>query len=167
MAQTVVPAQKIKTLAELARTLAGARQRGSTVVFANGCFDLVHVGHVRYLEGAKALGDLLVVAVNSDLSVRALKGEGRPLQPEQDRALMVASFACVDFVVVFDDPTVDNLLLTFRPDVHAKGTDYVEEMVPEHRTVLAYGGRTAIVGDPKSHATRDLIRRILEKQRRS
>ena len=135
------------------------------MVLANGCFDLVHVGHIRYLEEAKRLGDILIVAINSDESVRRLKGAGRPLQSEIERAEMLASFQCVDYVVIFGDPTVDNLLDVLRPDVHAKGTDYSEDTVPERETVLSYGGRTAIVGDPKAHSSRDLILQILWKYR--
>ncbi len=165
MVQPTAPTDKIKNLADLSRLLARARESGRRVVFANGCFDLVHVGHIRYLEAARALGDLLVVAINSDSSVRTLKGEGRPLQCESDRAVMVASFACVDHVVIFDDPTVDRVLESLRPDIHAKGTDYAEDTVPERQTVQAYGGQTSIVGDSKSHSSRDLIARVLQERR--
>ncbi len=165
MDKLIAPSDKIKDLADLAGLIAEVHTHGAKVVLANGCFDLVHVGHVRYLEGARALGDLLVVAINSDSSVHMLKGEGRPLQCEADRAVMVASFACVDYVVIFDDPTVDRLLEILRPDVHAKGTDYTADTVPERRTVLTYGGQTAIVGDSKSHSSRDLLARILEEYR--
>jgi rfaE bifunctional protein nucleotidyltransferase chain/domain len=127
---------------------------------ANGCFDLLHVGHVRYLQGAAAEADRLVVAVNDDPSVASLKGPGRPILPAADRAELVAAVRGVDYVVVFGDPTVERLLLLLKPDVHCKGTDYTTETVPERATVVAYGGRTAIVGDAKSHATRDLIKRI-------
>src|SRR5512136_2155059 len=152
---------KIKTLPELKPLLRAAKARGLKIVFANGCFDLIHVGHVRYLQGAKSHGDILVVALNSDASVRAIKGAERPLQPEADRAEMIASLQIVDYVVIFDDPTVDRLLNELRPDVHAKGTDYSAESVPERETVRSYGGQVAIVGDPKDHSTRDLIDTIL------
>jgi rfaE bifunctional protein nucleotidyltransferase chain/domain len=149
---------KIKTLPKLKEILAGHRAAGRTVVFANGCFDLIHVGHVRYLQGARREGDVLVVGINSDRSVRMLKGRGRPLAAQAERAEIVASMECVDHVVVFDATTVDGILLELRPEVHAKGTDYTETTVPERATVLSYGGRVAIVGDPKDHSTRDLIR---------
>lgn len=137
--------------------VAAARQKGSSLVLANGCFDVLHVGHVRYLEGARALGDLLVVAINSDKQVAALKGEGRPIMAERERAEIVAALAAVDLVTVFDEPTVESLLLALRPEIHAKGTDYTEDTLPERDVVRSYGGRVAIVGDPKGHSTSDLI----------
>ena len=137
-----------------------ARACGRTAAFANGCFDLLHVGHVRYLEAAAQEADLLVVAVNDDRSVRMLKGEGRPLLAAEHRAELVAALRCVDFVIVFPEPTVGPLLELLRPDVHCKGTDYTVETVPERDVVRAYGGRIAIVGDPKDHSTRDLLARI-------
>jgi rfaE bifunctional protein nucleotidyltransferase chain/domain len=136
------------------------RAAGCTIAFANGCFDLLHVGHVRYLQGAAAEGDRLVVAVNDDESVRRLKGAGRPILPAADRAEIVASVRGVDYVVVFDGDTVAPLLDLLRPDVHCKGTDYTADTVPERETVRAYGGRIAIVGDPKSHSTRELLGRL-------
>jgi D-glycero-beta-D-manno-heptose 1-phosphate adenylyltransferase len=136
------------------------RRAGRSIAFANGCFDLLHVGHVRYLAGAAAEADRLVVAVNDDESVKALKGPGRPLLDAAARAELVAAVRGVDYVVVFRGPTVADLLAELRPDVHCKGTDYTVESVPERATVLAYGGRTAIVGDPKSHSTQDLLARI-------
>jgi rfaE bifunctional protein nucleotidyltransferase chain/domain len=145
---------------ELVEAVARDRAAGRTLAFANGCFDLLHVGHVRYLRGAAAEGDRLIVAVNDDASVAALKGEGRPVQPAADRAELVAALRSVDYVVVFDDLTVERLLRLLKPDVHCKGTDYTVESVPERAVVLAYGGRTAIVGDPKQHNTRDLLARI-------
>ncbi len=157
----IYPHDKRKSIVDLQSLIAALRARGSKVVFGNGCFDLIHVGHVRYLQGARALGDTLIVGINSDHSVRELKGPGRPLQSEEDRAEMVASFQCVDYVVVFDDPTVDTVLLLLRPDIHAKGTDYTNENVPERDTVRSYGGQVAIVGDPKGHSTKDLIGAIL------
>ncbi|HEY8185754.1 MAG TPA: adenylyltransferase/cytidyltransferase family protein [Pyrinomonadaceae bacterium] len=137
--------------------VAAARQKGSSLVLANGCFDVLHVGHVRYLEGARALGDLLVVGINSDKQVAALKGEGRPIMAERERAEIVAALAAVDLVTVFDEPTVEALLLALRPEIHAKGTDYTEDTVPERDVVRSYGGRVAIVGDPKGHSTSNLI----------
>ncbi len=157
------PKQKIKSMQEMKGIASKARALKQKVVFANGCFDLLHAGHVRYLESARKLGDLLVVGVNSDASVAALKGKGRPLQPEEDRAEILASLECVDYVLPFDLPTVDDILRELRPDVHAKGTDYTPENVPERETVLAYGGHVAIAGDPKDHSTKDLIQEILNK----
>jgi rfaE bifunctional protein nucleotidyltransferase chain/domain len=145
---------------ELLRAVNVARLAGARIILANGCFDILHVGHVRYLEGAKALGDLLVVGVNSDAQVEKLKGNGRPLMPQDQRAEMVASLEAVDLVVIFDDPTVGQLLLALKPDVHAKGTDYTEETVPEREVVRSYGGQVAIVGDPKNHSTSQLIERL-------
>ncbi len=159
------PETKVKKVPELETLVAGAHALGRRVVFGNGCFDLLHVGHVRYLEGARALGDLLVVGINSDASVRILKGEGRPLQSQDDRVEIVASLECVDYVVLFEDLTVVDLLAALRPDVHAKGTDYTCETVPERDTVRSYGGRVAIVGDPKLHSSKDLIGTILAKMR--
>jgi len=138
------------------------RRAGRTIAFANGVFDLLHVGHVRYLEGARREADVLVVAVNDDATVRALKGPDRPVLPAVDRAELVAALRCADAVVVFPEPTVTPLLELLRPDVHCKGTDYTVDSVPERDTVRAYGGRTAIVGDPKDHSTRDLLRVIRE-----
>jgi rfaE bifunctional protein nucleotidyltransferase chain/domain len=145
---------------ELLEAVARARAAGNTIAFANGCFDLLHVGHVRYLQGAAREADRLIVAVNDDASVRELKGEGRPILPVSDRAEIVAAFRGVDYVVVFGDPTVERLLTLIKPDVHCKGTDYTVDSVPERNVVRAYGGRTAIVGDPKEHASSELIKRI-------
>jgi rfaE bifunctional protein nucleotidyltransferase chain/domain len=155
-------ASKLVALPDAVARVAEARAGGARVSFANGCFDVIHVGHVRYLRGARAEGDLLVVGVNGDASVRRLKGEGRPVMPEQDRALMVAGFRAVDLVVVFHEDDVRNLLLALRPEVHCKGTDYTVLSVPERDTVLSYGGRVAIVGDPKHHDTSALLRRLRE-----
>jgi len=165
VALTTHPPDKVKTVAELGCIVAAARARGKRVVLANGCFDLLHVGHIRYLEAAKAVADMLVVAINDDSSVRQLKGEARPLQNQRDRAEILASFECVDFVVIFDTPTVAPLLDALHPDYHAKGTDYSEETVPERQTVASYGGRTVIVGDQKSHSSRELVARITAKSR--
>lgn len=154
---------KILSLEALRDRLAEHRRRGQRIVLANGCFDLLHVGHVRYLEGARREGDVLVVGVNSDASVRHLKGSGRPLLPAPERAVLVAALAAVDYVVVFDDLTVAPLIAALRPDVHAKGTDYTLETVPEREAVRAVGGRVAIVGDPKEHSTRDLLATIRQR----
>ena len=159
------PQSKLKQIGELCSLVADTQHRGGIAVFANGCFDLVHVGHIRYLEGARALGDILIVGINSDHSVRTLKGAGRPLQTESERAEIVASFECVDYVLVFEDATVDRILLTLKPDIHAKGTDYTSESVPERATVHSYGGRVAIVGDAKAHSSRDMIASILDRFR--
>jgi rfaE bifunctional protein nucleotidyltransferase chain/domain len=148
------------TESDLIAAVARDRAEGRTIALANGCFDILHVGHVRYLRGAAREADRLVVAVNDDESVEALKGPGRPILPAADRAELVAALRGVDYVVVFGDRTVARLLLVLKPDVHCKGTDYTVDSVPERATVLAYGGRTAIVGDPKDHATRDLLARI-------
>jgi rfaE bifunctional protein nucleotidyltransferase chain/domain len=145
---------------DLVTRIASDRAAGRTVAFANGAFDLLHVGHVRYLQAAAAEADRLIVAVNSDASVRGNKGPSRPVVPEAARAELVAALRCVDYVLIFDDPTVDRLLRTLRPDVHCKGTDYTVDTVPERETVRAYGGRIAIVGDPKDHSTRDLIAKL-------
>jgi len=153
-------AAKIATVDALKEVCAEARRAGKVIAFANGCFDLLHVGHVRYLQGARAEGDLLIVGVNADASVRKLKGEGRPLQNEQDRALLVAALHAVDWVVIFPEDTVENLLLALRPEVHCKGTDYTEDTVPERQVVKGYGGRVAIVGDPKDHDTSKLLARL-------
>jgi rfaE bifunctional protein nucleotidyltransferase chain/domain len=136
------------------------RAAGRTIAFANGCFDLLHVGHVRYLQAAAAEADRLVVAINDDPSVATLKGPGRPILSAADRAELVAGLRGVDYVVVFEEPTVATLLQALEPDVHCKGTDYTADTVPERETVLGYGGRIAIVGDPKDHSTRDLLARI-------
>jgi len=148
-------------LEEAARLAAAWRREGKRVVLANGCFDLLHVGHVRYLQSARALGDALVVAVNGDASVRRLKGPGRPLIAAAERAELVGAITGVDAVIVFDEDGADAVIAHLRPDVHAKGTDYTEATVPERASVLAAGGRVAIAGDPKAHATRDLIAAIV------
>jgi rfaE bifunctional protein nucleotidyltransferase chain/domain len=153
-------AAKIGALEEVAARVEEARRAGKTVALANGCFDVLHVGHVRYLEGAKAEADVLVVGVNADDSVRRLKGAGRPVQPAEDRALLVAALRSVDHVVVFAEDDVNALLLALRPDVHCKGTDYTPETVPERDVVRSYGGRVAIVGDRKDHDTSALLGRL-------
>jgi D-glycero-beta-D-manno-heptose 1-phosphate adenylyltransferase len=151
---------KLRRLEELPQLVEGKK-----VVLANGCFDILHVGHLRYLKGARALGDTLVVAVNSDKSIRLIKDAGRPILDENDRVGLVSGLRCVDYVVLFDEPDVSRVLNTLRPSIHAKGTDYTEQTVPERDKVLAYGGAVRITGDPKNHSTRDIIGRILEKAR--
>jgi rfaE bifunctional protein nucleotidyltransferase chain/domain len=151
---------KVVSREQLVERVREHRAAGQTIAFANGCFDILHVGHIRYLESAAREGDVLVVALNDDDSVRQLKGEGRPILPASDRAELVAALRCVDYVVIFSESTVGPLLTTLRPDVHCKGTDYTVESVPERDIVRGYGGRTAIVGDPKDHSTRDLLARI-------
>jgi rfaE bifunctional protein nucleotidyltransferase chain/domain len=150
-------------LAEAARLAAGWRAEGRRVVLANGCFDLLHVGHVRYLDAARRLGDVLVVAVNGDASVRRLKGSGRPLMPAEERAEILAALTPVDAVVIFEEDSVEAVIAALQPDVHAKGTDYTEATVPERAAVAAAGGRVAIAGDAKAHSTRDLIQVIVER----
>ena len=145
---------------QLVEAVARDRAAGRTVAFANGCFDLLHVGHLRYLQAAAAEAERLIVAVNDDRSVAGLKGEGRPILPAAERAELVAALRCVSYVVVFGEANVERLLLLVKPDVHCKGTDYTVDTVPERAVVAGYGGRTAIVGDPKSHATRELLARI-------
>jgi rfaE bifunctional protein nucleotidyltransferase chain/domain len=135
------------------------RAQGNKVVLTNGCFDLLHVGHVRYLRAAKELGGKLLVAVNSDTSVRTLKGNGRPRVPDHERAEILAALTDVDAVVVFDAPDVRELIRLIRPDIHAKGTDYTAENVPERDVVIACGGQVAIVGDPKNHSTTEMLKR--------
>lgn len=151
---------EVVTREELAEVVRRGRARGLSFAFANGGFDLLHVGHVRYLEAARQEADRLIVAVNDDASVRALKGPGRPVMAAADRAELVAALRAVDYVVIFPEPTVTPLLELLRPDVHCKGTDYSPDTVPERETVRAYGGRIAIVGDPKDHSTTDLLRRL-------
>jgi rfaE bifunctional protein nucleotidyltransferase chain/domain len=147
--------------------VAADRAAGLTIAFANGCFDLLHVGHVRYLQASAAEADRLIVAVNDDRSVAALKGAGRPVLSAVDRAELVSALRGVSYVIVFSDATVERLLRRIRPDVHCKGTDYTVDTVPERAAVKEYGGRTAIVGDPKNHATRDLLARIANAERRT
>jgi D-glycero-beta-D-manno-heptose 1-phosphate adenylyltransferase len=152
--------EKIVSRGEALRRATAMRASGGRLVFANGAFDLLHAGHVRYLEAARAEGDWLLVAVNSDASIARAKGAGRPVIPAAERAEIVAALACVDAVVVFDEDSPADLLSEIRPDVHAKGTDYTSGSVPERDVVAQYGGKTVIVGDPKDHATTDLINRI-------
>jgi len=158
-------AQKVFAASELAEQVRQWRAAGNQIVLTNGCFDLLHVGHVRYLRAAKQLGGKLVVAVNSDASTRALKGEGRPRVPENERAELLAALADVDAVTIFDSADVKDIVRLLRPDVHAKGTDYTAESVPEREVVIACGGRVAIVGDPKDHSTTDLLKDDLLRRR--
>ena len=150
----------IVTREELVARVTGERKNGIRVVLANGCFDVLHVGHVRYLAGARELGDVLVVGVNSDAQVGRLKGPGRPIMPATERAELVDALDSVTYVTVFDEPTVEELLLALKPDVHAKGTDYTVDSVPERDVVRSYGGRVAIVGDPKDHSTSAILERL-------
>jgi rfaE bifunctional protein nucleotidyltransferase chain/domain len=145
---------------ELVESVRRDRAAGRRFAFANGCFDLLHVGHVRYLAGAAAQADRLIVAVNDDASVAALKGPGRPIVPAAERAEVIAALAAVDYVVIFPDPTVERLLRVLTPELHCKGPDYTVDTVPEREVVRAYGGRTVIVGDDKQHSTRDLVARL-------
>lgn len=153
---------KVQSLEAVAQGVEAARSRGKTVALANGAFDLLHVGHVRYLEGAKALADVLVVAVNTDRSVRLAKGAGRPVVPEAERAELVAALASTDYVLLFDEPDVRAVLRRLRPEVHVKGTDYTLETVPERDEVVAWGGRVAIAGDAKEHSTSERAADLLE-----
>jgi rfaE bifunctional protein nucleotidyltransferase chain/domain len=161
-----VSLSKVLSRSELLARASELRQAGRRIVFANGAFDLLHAGHVRYLQAARREADWLVVGVNSDRSVRSAKGAGRPVVPEAERAEIVAALGCVDAVVLFDEDSPANLLAQLRPDVHAKGTDYTAATVPEREVVARHGGRTIIVGDPKNHATTDLIDRIRESEAR-
>ncbi len=151
---------KIASLPVVRERVAATRSAGHRLALANGCFDILHVGHVRYLNASRQQADQLVVAVNGDDSVRRLKGSGRPVLPASERALLVAALRCVDHVLIFEEDDVTRVLLELRPDVHCKGTDYTEDNVPEREVVRAYGGRVAIVGDPKNHDTRALLARL-------
>lgn len=144
----------------LTAKVAELREHRAKIVLANGCFDLFHVGHLRYLMGAADLADVLIVGVNSDEQARELKGEGRPHTPQNERAEIIAGLRCVDIVTIFDEPTVEELLLAIKPDFHAKGTDYTTETVPERDIVRSYGGTVAIVGDPKDHSSSEIIERL-------
>lgn len=157
---------KLIPIAEVAPLGERLRQAERRIVFANGCFDLFHVGHVRYLEGARQQGDVLIVGVNSDRSVRQLKGDGRPLLPAEARAELLAAMESVDYVVIFDSLTVEEILRELKPDIHCKGTDYTEDTVPEGKVVRSWGGRVAITGDSKNHSTRDVLARIARLKKR-
>ncbi len=160
-----MPANKILDRQQLKQQVANWRKLGNSIILANGCFDLLHVGHVRYLHAAKKLGGHLIVAINSDESVQSLKGEGRPLMPANERAEILASLADVDAVVIFPEPDVRALIREIRPDIQAKGTDYTVNTVPERDTVLECGGRVEIVGDPKNHSATEIIRSRLGQRR--
>jgi D-glycero-beta-D-manno-heptose 1-phosphate adenylyltransferase len=155
----IIPRTEVAALGEQ------LRRQGCRIAFANGCFDLLHVGHVRYLAGARSQGDILVVGVNSDASVAHLKGPGRPLLPAEARAELVVALESVDYVVVFEEPTVSELLEELRPHVHCKGTDYTEETVPEREVMKRLGGAVRIVGDAKNHSTRDILAEIAERNK--
>jgi rfaE bifunctional protein nucleotidyltransferase chain/domain len=150
----------ILTREQLVHRIAESRAIGARIVLANGCFDVLHVGHVRYLAGARQLGDVLVVGINSDEQVALQKGPGRPILPADKRAEIVAALESVTYVTIFEEPTVEQLLLALKPDVHAKGTDYTTDSVPERDVVRSYGGQVAIVGDPKDHSTTEIIQRL-------
>ena len=152
--------QKVLNREELSRRVAEWRRAGERIILANGCFDLLHVGHVRYLHAAKQLGGRLVVGVNADASVQRLKGPGRPVVPAEERAELLAALEVVDAVVVFPEPDVRSLISEIRPDIHAKGTDYTPESIPEREVVMAYGGRVAIVGDAKDHSVSSLLEQL-------
>lgn len=152
----------IVELEELKEIVEREREKGRCIVFGNGCFDILHVGHVRYLKGAKALGDLLIVAINDDSSVTGLGKRKQVVTPVAERAEIISSIDCVDYVTIFSDPTVERLLLALKPDIQAKGTDYTADNVPERDVVCSYGGKVAIVGDPKDHSTTDIIQAIKE-----
>jgi D-glycero-beta-D-manno-heptose 1-phosphate adenylyltransferase len=151
---------RLLTRKDLIDHITSARASGARIVLANGCFDVLHVGHVRYLAGARQLGDVLVVGVNSDEQVAIQKGPGRPVLPATERAEIIAALESVTYVTIFEEPTVEQLLLALKPDVHAKGTDYTTDSVPERDVVRSYGGRVAIVGDPKDHSTTEIIARL-------
>jgi D-glycero-beta-D-manno-heptose 1-phosphate adenylyltransferase len=152
--------QRILNREELIKRVASERESGARIVLANGCFDVLHVGHVRYLAGARRLGDVLVVGINADEQVALQKGAGRPVLSANERAEIVAALESVTYVTIFDEPTVEQLLLALKPDVHAKGTDYTTDTVPERDVVRSYGGQVAIVGDPKDHSTSEIIARL-------
>lgn len=154
MSSKHIPRSDVRALGER------LRQEGRRIVFANGCFDLLHVGHIRYLEAARELGDVLVVGVNGDASARELKGEGRPLLTAEARSEMLAALVSVSYVVIFDELTAEPVLRDLQPDIQCKGTDYTEETVPEREAVTSWGGRVMIAGDDKRHATRDLLVRM-------
>ncbi len=152
--------KKLYTLSQLTKIIQEHKKRGHKVVLANGCFDLIHIGHIRYLKESKKKGDILVLALNSDSSIRKLKGEGRPILNQEERAVIAFSFYFIDYITFFDEPNVEKVLLALKPDIHAKGSDYTEETVPEKETVKGYGGTIAITGGPKIKSTSQLIKEI-------
>lgn len=151
---------KLKTIAELKTIVEREKRKGKKIVFANGCFDIIHVGHIRYLKDAKKMGDLLIVAINSDSSARKLKGSGRPVMTENERAEIISALECTDYVTIFDETDASKLLLTLKPDIHAKGTDYTQETVPEVEIVKSYGGMVAITGDKKERSSSEIIEKM-------
>lgn len=153
---------KILSLDILKNRINKEKENGKKIVFTNGAFDLIHVGHIRYLVDASKLGDITICALNSDQSIRALKGKNRPVMPLEERVEIIAALDCIDYVISFDEKTVENLLMELKPHIHAKGTDYTKESVPEVETVKSYGGEVAITGDPKDHNTTDIIQRIMD-----
>lgn len=155
--------KKLYPLAQLARVIEAHKKKGRRIVLANGCFDIIHAGHIRYLKEAKKLGGILVLALNSDKSVRRLKGRGRPIQGEKDRAEIFSSFYFVDYITFFDEPTVARVLLALKPDLQAKGADYTEETVPEKEIVGSYGGKVAITGGPKIRWTSEVIKDVIQR----
>ena len=155
--------EKIKQLTELKELIKQAQAQGKKVVFANGCFDLLHGGHISYLEDSKNQGDILVVGVNSDQSIRGIKGQGRPVMPQQERLEILSFIECVDYLILFDEATCDKLLRALRPDIHSKGTDYTPDSVPERQTARELGIATYIAGEPKENATRNIIELIVER----
>ena len=158
---------KLKSLDELKKIVKNLRKSGKTIVFCNGCFEILHVGHIRYLKEAAALADKLILALNSDKSVRRIKGKNRPLTDENERAEILAEFNFIDYIIIFDEPNVERLLVELKPDIHAKGTDYTKETVPEREVVLSYGGKIAITGDPKDHSCTEIISRIKDTVKKS
>lgn len=155
--------KKLYTLSQLTKIIQEHKKRGQKVVLANGCFDLIHIGHIRYLKESKKKGDILVLALNSDSSIRNLKGEGRPILNQKERADIASAFYFIDYITFFDEPNVEKVLLALKPDIHAKGSDYTEETVPEKETVKGYGGTIAITGGPKIKSTSQLIKEIASK----
>ncbi len=154
--------KKLKKLEELTYICQKLKKEGKKIVFANGCFDLLHYGHIDYLLGAKKLGDVLIVAVNSDKSVKQYKGDDRPIIPQEQRLEILDAIRFIDYIILFDEPDVNKLLLTLKPHIHAKGTDYTEETVPERKTVLSYGGKVAIAGNPRVNSSTNIIQKILD-----
>ncbi|MBE0461237.1 MAG: adenylyltransferase/cytidyltransferase family protein [Candidatus Aminicenantes bacterium] len=154
--------KKFYSLTQLKQIIQDEKKKGNTIVLANGCFDLIHVGHIRYLKESRKTGDILVVALNSDSSVRKIKGKGRPILSESERIEILSSFSCVDYITTFDETNVEKVLLALKPHIHAKGSDYTKESVPEKETVLSYGGKIAITGGPKVRSTSDILKAITE-----
>lgn len=159
--------EKLFSLTQLKKIINEKKKKGENIVLANGCFDLIHVGHIRYLRESKKIGDILVVALNSDKSVQKLKGKGRPLLKKEERIKILSSFSFVDYITVFQEDNVNKILLSLKPDIHAKGSDYTKETVPEKRTVKSYGGKIAITGGPKVKSTSKLIEKIAKKVKKS